>query len=226
LSEQPPLVLLHGLGTGPGAWLPQIEVLSAEREVLAPDLVAAYGRGWDAAVEEVGELVASRGPVDICGLSLGALVALRIAADDPWKVGSLSVCAGFDRLPPRVRRRIRRIAWLMGMVPRGFLHRQLVAGIPEPYRRQALTEIRPLRPRQVARLMREAAGFELDPVRIEAPTLVLCGERDRANLPLARALADALPSGELALVPAAGHVANLDNPEAFTALLVDGPSRL
>jgi len=36
---------------------------------------------------------------------------------------------------------------------------------------------------------------------------------------LARRLADALPRGTLEIVANAGHVANLDNPEAFSALL-------
>jgi pimeloyl-ACP methyl ester carboxylesterase len=52
---------------------------------------------------------------------------------------------------------------------------------------------------------------------METPVLVLCGERDERNLPLSRALADALPSGEFQTIPDAGHVANLDNPEAFNA---------
>ncbi len=51
------------------------------------------------------------------------------------------------------------------------------------------------------------------------PAVVACGERDRANLPLARALAQKLPNARLELIPGAGHVANLDNPDAFTGLM-------
>jgi len=69
--------------------------------------------------------------------------------------------------------------------------------------------------------MREAAGAQVDPRRILAPTLVLCGDRDTANLPLARALAEALPDATLRVVEKAGHVANLDNPARFTALLTE-----
>jgi pimeloyl-ACP methyl ester carboxylesterase len=46
------------------------------------------------------------------------------------------------------------------------------------------------------------------------PALVVHGEQDVAiDLAAARALADALPAGELVVVPGAGHAANLTHPE-------------
>jgi 3-oxoadipate enol-lactonase len=56
---------------------------------------------------------------------------------------------------------------------------------------------------------------------LRAPTLVLCGERDRLNLPLSRALARAIPQARFEVVPDAGHVANVDNPDAFNLLLAE-----
>jgi 3-oxoadipate enol-lactonase len=209
------LILLHGIGTGPSAWEPQVRALSGDREVLVPDLVPAYRRGLDAAVEEVRRIASSHRPVTLCGLSLGALVAMRVAADDD----TLVICAGFDRLPTGIRRRVRGLAAISRFLPQGFLHRQLVSELPEPHRSRALEEIAPLRPRELSRLMWEAAGFELDLRLIVARTLVLCGEQDEANLPLARALAQRADNATLELVPNAGHVANLDNPAAFSALL-------
>lgn len=213
------LILLHGLGTGPSAWEPQIEALSGDREVLAPDLVPAYRRGLGAAVEEVLRLADAHRPVVLCGLSLGGLVALRVAEERADENDRLVVCAAFDRLPLGIRLRVRGLACVTRFMPRGFLHRQLVSDLPEPYRAQALAEIEPFRPLELARLMWEAAGFELDASRIVAPTGVLCGDRDKANLPLAQALAQRVPNATLTLVPNAGHVANLDNPDAFSALL-------
>jgi 3-oxoadipate enol-lactonase len=213
------LILLHGIGTGPGAWEPQIQALSADREVLAPDLVPAYRRGLEAAVEEVRRIASTYRPVTLCGLSLGALVALRAAAERFEEEDRLVVCAAFDRLPPGIRRRVRGLAAVSRFMPQGFLHRQFASEVPEPYRARALDEISPLRPRELSRLLWEAAGFEVDRGLIVARTLVLCGERDKANLPLARALARDAPRSTFALVPNAGHVANLDNPAAFSALL-------
>ena len=185
--------------------------------MLAPNLVPAYGRGLRAAIDEVAALVDARAPVDLCGLSLGAIVALHVAAD--CKVRRLVVCAAADRLPRTVQRRIRALAAVIGFAPGRLVKRQLVAALPEPHRSDALTEIALLRPRQVSRLLREAAASEAELREIGAPTLVLCGERDKANHPQAHALAEALPKATLKLVPNAGHVANLDNPYAFTRVL-------
>jgi pimeloyl-ACP methyl ester carboxylesterase len=212
-------ILLHGIGTGPSAWEPQVEALSGTREVLAPDLVPAYRRGLEAAVDEVLQLPSAHRSTVFCGLSLGGLIALRVVAERFEQNDKLVVCAAFDRLPLGIRLRVRSLAGITRFMPQDFLHRQLVAEIPEAYRARALDEIAPLRPRELSRLMWEAAGAKLDPGLIVARTLVLCGDRDKANLPLARAVAQRVPNPTLALVPNAGHVANLDNPAAFSALL-------
>jgi pimeloyl-ACP methyl ester carboxylesterase len=51
---------------------------------------------------------------------------------------------------------------------------------------------------------------------IAVPTLVLVGEGDAlAPVDVAEALAKAIPGARLEIVPGAGHVANLENPEVF-----------
>ena len=185
----------------------------------ALDLVPAYRRGFEAAVGETLRLLADVPAADMCGLSLGGLVALRVAAERRREDDRLTACAAFDRLPANVRRRVRALALAARVMQRRFLQRQLVAELPERHQVRALEEIAPFRRAEISRLMWQAAGSVVDPQAIVAPVLVLCGERDRPNLPLARRLADALPRGTLEIVANAGHVANLDNPEAFSALL-------
>jgi pimeloyl-ACP methyl ester carboxylesterase len=214
-----PVVFLHGIGTGPSAWAPQVEALGKDREVLVPNLALVYMRGWAETMQEVHRLVAERAPVDLCGLSLGALAALAVASARPEDVRQLAVCAGFARLPTVLRLQVRAIALAAPLVPKRLAHRQLVAELPEPHRSRALAEIAAIRPGRLSRLMREAAGFEVEVERITAPVLVLCGARDEANRPLASALAEALPDASLEFVPNAGHVANLDNPTYFTGRL-------
>ena len=70
-------------------------------------------------------------------------------------------------------------------------------------------------------LARLATPAELAPAlaRVAAPTLVVVGARDAASLPTARDLAAALPHARLAVVPDAGHVVNLAQPERVNALL-------
>ena len=195
-----------------------MEAIAGTRELLVPDLVPSYRVGLEAAAREVLRLVGPYAAVDLCGLSLGGLVALRVAEERRNTQDRLTVCAGFD--PSRSRRRIRTIATLMRFVPPRLLHRQLTADLAEPQRSAALEEIAPLGPAELAKLMWQAAGAEIDASRLVCKTLVLCGERDEANLPLSEQLAKRIPDASLELVPGAGHVANLDNPEAFSALLL------
>ena len=85
----PPLLLLHGFGHNRRAWLPVLDRLAEERDVITVDLPGMGESpwpsgprfGWDAVVAHVGAFVDSLdiGPVHIAGNSLGGLVALELA---------------------------------------------------------------------------------------------------------------------------------------------------
>jgi 3-oxoadipate enol-lactonase len=186
------LVFLHGIGTGPEAWQPQLEAFGGERSVDAPRVPLDLDRAC-AVLDDLEEAEV----LDLCGLSWGALVALRYGLDRPERVQSLTLVAGFASLP-----------WHL----RAF-----------QYAVSAAVRVLPRAPHELARPMREGARFDarrrLDSLR--APTLVLCGARDRLNLPLSRALARAVPHARFEVVPDAGHVANVDNPAAFNRLLAE-----
>jgi pimeloyl-ACP methyl ester carboxylesterase len=147
-------------------------------------------------------------------------VALRAALERPERVRRLVLAAAFARLPPSLRALQLALAAVARLLPSRALVPGLVAAVPEPYRADALREV-DLSRAELARLMRDGARHDVSEAaaRLTVPTLVLCGGLDRRNLRLSRDLADLLPAASFALVPGAGHVANLDCPEAFTAAL-------
>lgn len=54
--------------------------------------------------------------------------------------------------------------------------------------------------------------------RIEVPTLLVWGERDvRSPLHVARQFQDAIPDAQLVVIPGAGHLSHLEQPERFNA---------
>jgi pimeloyl-ACP methyl ester carboxylesterase len=197
------LVLLHGLGTGPEAWRPQVEALGRDRSVLTPRL--RLDGGFTIA-SEAGRLLRElpAEPLDLCGLSLGALIALRMALAEPRRVRRLILCAGFASLPAR---------WRLIQVAVG----TIAALVPGSARR----ELGDLDRSAIRAVFREGRRFDVaaELERLTMPVLVLVGERDRVNAGLSKALAVALPQARLELVTGAGHVANLDAPEAFTSAL-------
>jgi pimeloyl-ACP methyl ester carboxylesterase len=56
---------------------------------------------------------------------------------------------------------------------------------------------------------------------ITVPTLVLVGEDDKATpVESSRKMAAAVPGTDLVIIPGAGHVSNIEQPDAFNAALV------
>ena len=224
-----PIVLLHGFGTGARGWRPQLETLSGKRLVLAPDLP---GFGSSAgpfslarACAEIVELLDDRGLglVDLCGLSLGAVVALELALCHGEQVRRIVLCCGFLSLPEVIRAGQQEMAASLRTMPpeaASGVVADLVAGVPEPDRAAAVEDLGGLAPADFAAIVDEVNSFDRT-AEIEAvalPALVCCGDRDASNIPLSRDLAVGLKT-HLHLVPDAGHVANLDAADAFTALV-------
>jgi pimeloyl-ACP methyl ester carboxylesterase len=197
------LVLIHGMGTGPEAWQPQLDALGSERTVVAPKLSLDGGFTIEREAERLLlELPAE--PLDLCGLSLGALLALRMTLDEPERVRRLVLCAGFASLPLRFRLLQGAVGTIAGLAPE-----------------RARAQLGGLDRAAIRAVFRAGRRFDVsaDLGGLTVPALVLVGQRDRANLGLSAALAAALPQGRFATVGGAGHVANVDAPEEFTAVL-------
>ena len=207
---------MHGLGTGPSGWRPQAEALD-DREVIVPRLpLDVVG-----AARLTVRLVDDQECVDLAGLSLGALTALQAAVERPNGVRRLVLAAGFARLPRQLRVLQLGLAATARFVPTRVLVRGLVASLPANYRAEAQDELAAVTSAEVARVMRAGARFDLATQAhgLDTPTLVVCGARDRHNLPLSRDLAALLPRAELCVIADAGHVVNLEKPDTFTAAL-------
>jgi len=76
-------------------------------------------------------------------------------------------------------------------------------------------DVRPESMRTALLVMAEADQRDLLP-RIAVPTLLIWGELDaRSPLSVARQFEDAVPDAKLVVIPGAGHVSNLEQPELF-----------
>ena len=83
------LLFLHGLGQGPDSWSGVLDALGLDTDAACPDLFRLCSEGPDypslcAALE--GCIEDLPGPVVLCGLSLGAVLALDYATRRPEKV--------------------------------------------------------------------------------------------------------------------------------------------
>lgn len=209
------VVFLHGLGEGVDAWDAQRAALPSEVDSIAVDVIGS-GRVHEAveftlagAAEAVTEQIEQQGAetVHLCGLSLGAMIALQIALDHPERVASLTLAAGQVK-PPRNL-----------MAVQSAVIRLLPASVLQ--KRGARKDVMLAVLRAVSR-----ADFTERLHAVSAPTLVLCGEKDRPNMPAARALAAGIRDAELQIIPGAGHQSHLHTPEAFATLFGEFLSRV
>ncbi|GAA3660161.1 alpha/beta fold hydrolase [Microbacterium marinilacus] len=198
------IVFLHGLGVGPECWDAQIAALPAGFTPVVPRILPSDGRPFSLSrsVDELRGLLDAQGVgrAHLCGLSLGAVVATRFAAAHPDRVSSLTLSGGQVRPSPALMRLQRAI---IALLPARLA---APAGVDKATMLQVLDAI-------------AALDLRDDLPRITAPTLVLCGARDRPNLGAARELARGIPRAELQVVPGAGHEWNTQLPAEFTRRL-------
>jgi 3-oxoadipate enol-lactonase len=202
------VVFLHGMGTGPDSWDDQVAGLADGFVGHAPRIAGLSDGGGEFSVgRAVDEVVAGldRHGIDrahVCGLSLGAMLATQLTITHPERVASL-VLSGGQVHPPRALMALQ--AGLTRVLPR-----RVIA--PDGTSRRRILAVQ----RALARV--DFRGRLGD---ITVPTLVLCGSRDVANLPAARALAAGIPGARLQVIDGAGHEINTERPEAFSAALAE-----
>lgn len=197
------VVFLHGLGAGPSSWRAQVDALPGGFVARAPDLLPAAGGRFtlDAAVRAVVDGLDAEGVerAHLVGLSLGAVVALGVAIRHPERVGRLVLSGGQVR-PPRALMAAQAV---------------VLRALPERVVRDTGSKA------ALLSVLREMSRIDLraDLARVSAPTLVLCGTRDRPNRPAARALATGIPQARLVFVEGGGHELNIQRPDEFAAAL-------
>lgn len=229
--SSPGLVLLHGLGMGHRMWQPQVEALSTQFHVLTPDMPgfaqssAAGPFTLERAAECTGALIEKRlgGHAYVCGLSLGAMAALVLAGTLPGKVDGL-VLSGAQVRPNRMVGALQ--SAVFSLIPRNRLVKGLSSFVPPGQPRlteMARDDLRATGKPGLLNAVREAGHADLRVIlgQIVAPTLVVCGERDRFNLKAAREIAATIDGAKLKIVDGVGHVWNLEAPQLFTDTLTE-----
>jgi 3-oxoadipate enol-lactonase len=222
-----PIVLVHAFGSSRRAWAPQVEGLGDRYRVVAEDL-PGHGEAegpftLDRAVESVRRAIdAASGDAHVVGISGGAVVALLAGLEHPNLVRSLVLSAGVAHTPRTfaLQRTIARIA------PEALLVRLLAGayagGVAE--RRQAAAEdFRRCGKSTYLAGLQALSRIDLRPrlAELALPALVLCGSKDRANIPLSRELAAEIPGAELRIVPEATHIWNLQQPDEFNRTVAE-----
>lgn len=221
----PALLLSHGYGATCRMWDGQIAAFAAHYRVIVWDM-RGHGQSGDprdpAAYSQalsVGDMAAV---LDACGveqaiiggLSLGGVMSLAFHLAHPERVRALVLCdtgPGFRN--PEARRQ-----WNERALARA---RELDEKGMAAFRGGGETRLgqhrsaRGLAGAARGMLVQEGSLLIDSLSQIAVPTLVLVGGEDKHFLAAADYMAGKIPGAQQAVIPGAGHAANLDRPEEF-----------
>lgn len=237
-GEGPDLALIHGWAMHGGVWRGVADELARDFRLHVVDL-PGHGRSaplagatLESVAAAVAEVLPSRAAV--CGWSLGAQVAMRIALDHSARVSRLILVSGTPRF-------VREGDWPFGvgrevledfgqdleMNYEGTLKRFLALQARGSDRARELIQVlraglfergRPgLEALKAGLRILLATDLRNDVLRIAQPTLLIHGERDLLTPPAAgRWLSENLGDAQIALLTHCAHAPFLSDPGTFT----------
>jgi pimeloyl-ACP methyl ester carboxylesterase len=233
----PAIAFVHGAGISKATWLPQLRALSDRYRTAAFDLPGHGTRrderfSMDAAVRSLKAAVtAVGGQAVVVGHSLGGYVALEFADEHAERTRALVLSGASadyrDRLAlkTRVGGTLRQIAGRVAPLRRRFERstaeriRELPIG--DDVAAAVIDGGFSLRAWGEAGNALVGVDYPAKRGRFRGPILLVNGEDDRLNAPVAEAVAadGSEPGVRVATIPGAGHLCNLEAPEAFTSVL-------
>ena len=200
------VILIHGSGHKASSWQKTISFLDHQEDILCPELSAILN-GREASFPNLraafAQYCAQAGvPVHLCGLSLGGILALDYALDHPENVRTLVLIGTPHKVP--------KFAFALQNVVFRLLPKSTFTSMAFDKKNTFA----------LGNTMKDL-DFSDRVCEIRCPTLILCGEKDRANLKSAHFLAEHIPGAELRVLENTGHVVNEESPKVLAERLND-----
>ncbi|WP_281994711.1 alpha/beta fold hydrolase [Ruegeria faecimaris] len=233
-GQGPLVILLHGVGLRAEAWGAQIDALvAAGYRVLCPDM-PGHGQssfdhptGLEAYVHRTASVLTE--PAVLIGHSMGALIALRLAADVPDSVLGVAALNAIHRRPVAAHKAVVARASALEVSgpndPTVTLQRWF--GEASSAERQAcrrwLTEVDPAAYKSAYTAFAETDGPSDDELaRIACPALFMTGADEPNSTPeMSRDMARLVPSGQAAIIAGAAHMLPMTHPAEVNAQLLE-----
>lgn len=193
-------ILLHGMGQNASSWNETISFLPNTSEIVCPELSEFFSEGncyyskmYTAFCDYCNNFSE---PLNLCGLSLGAVLALNYAIDYPRRVKSLILIAPQYDMPKFLLK----------------VQNVLFKFMPESqFKDIGLTKKDFITLTNSMADMDFTSGLE----KVSCPVLVLCGEKDNVNKKAAVKVAEKLSKAKFSTIENSGHEVNIDNPNGL-----------
>src|SRR6187397_2780453 len=207
-ESAPWLIFSNSLATNLHMWDPQAEALKNEFRMLRYDqrghgeTEATAGRyTFELLCNDVIALMDALGikRAHWCGVSMGCATGMGLVQNHPDRFDRMVLCDNPGRSSPETLKAnpphmdaIRKM--ILTTPVNGFVGCSSALGDHD---------FRPLMP------------------KVKNPVLWMCGEKDGHNAAAMKVMQDELPGSQYVVLPGAGHISNMDQPEMFTRCLRD-----
>lgn len=230
-----PIVFLHGVGSDKSVWRQQLDHFGGQRRAVAFDY-PGYGDSDPAPAgatrDDYARAIWSAldmldvGRANICGLSLGGVVAIAMHYAAPERCASLILADTFAVHPDgkAIYERSAAAAETGSLRPMAEARVDFLVAQPaeEAVRHEVVETMAAIDP-AAYRIGAEAVWLADQRERARAiriPTLILCGDDDRPTPPeLSRDLQSLIAGSRLQMIARAGHLTNLEQPAPFNAAI-------
>lgn len=198
-------ILLHGMGQNASSWDKTISYLPDTAETVCPELSDFFSEGNCNYSEMYSSFCRYCNrfpePLDLCGLSLGAVLALNYAIDFPQKVSSLILIAPQYNMPKFLLK----------------VQNVLFKFMPESQFKDI-----GLKKKDFITLTNSMMDIDFTNSlnNVNCPVAVICGEKDNVNKKAAIKLARELPNAKFITINNSGHEVNLDNPQGLANAMI------
>jgi pimeloyl-ACP methyl ester carboxylesterase len=190
-------ILVHGLEQNAQSWNKTMSYFPVKEKLHCSDLfslISAKSFTYKDLYTGFAEYCNSFGePINLCGLSLGAILALNFAIDYPDKVSALVLIAARYKMPKTLLSFQNVILKLM---PDSINTGSPISKTNLLSLTNSMTDI----------------DFSENLSKVKAKTLVLCGVRDIFNKAHNKKLSKKIHGGKFATIMNSGHIVNEDNP--------------
>lgn len=200
-------ILIHGLGQNDTSWNMVSEKLEKNGiKVETPNLYSMIkdkSFDYNSLFNEFTDYCNSfDGKINLCGLSLGGILALHYAKRFPNKVNSL-ILIGTPYKIPKFLFKVQGI--IFHLMPKSTFEK--IGCLKKDF----ITLVNSMSNLGIA--------YDLD--KIECRTLILCGEKDNQNMEGARLLNNNIKNSEFKIIKKASHEVNIDNPDETSNMIND-----
>ena len=199
-------ILIHGLGHKAASWDKVISYMNNDKDILCPNLStilngkeASYDNLYSSFAEYCNKIEEK---IDLCGLSLGGILALNYAIDYPDKIDKL-ILIGTPYKVPKVMFSIQNVIFK-------FLPKKI-------FETMAFNK----KDTFILGSTMKKLDFSNRVQNVKCPTLVICGEKDSANIKSADYLTENIENAKLEVIKNTGHIVNEESPKELAETLTE-----